>query len=66
MTAAAEQIARAVSDDPTQARRLLAETEATGHTRERTTALALQRSLLPQRMPVLGAVAAASRYLPAS
>ncbi|MER6997723.1 SpoIIE family protein phosphatase [Streptomyces sp. NPDC000410] len=36
------------------------------YTRERTTALALQRSLLPQRMPVLGAVEAASRYLPAS
>ncbi|MFJ9413339.1 SpoIIE family protein phosphatase [Streptomyces sp. NPDC101227] len=36
------------------------------YTRERTTALALQRSLLPQRMPLLGAVEAASRYLPAS
>ncbi|AJT69996.1 hypothetical protein T261_8403 [Streptomyces lydicus] len=36
------------------------------YTRERTTALALQRSLLPQRMPALSAVEAASRYLPAS
>ncbi|MFI9777262.1 SpoIIE family protein phosphatase [Streptomyces sp. NPDC051956] len=36
------------------------------YTRERTTALALQRSLLPQQMPVLGAVEAAWRYLPAS
>ncbi|OXY90329.1 hypothetical protein BEK98_35060 [Streptomyces diastatochromogenes] len=36
------------------------------YTRERTTALALQRSLLPQRMPVLGAVETASRYVPAS
>lgn len=36
------------------------------YTRERTTALALQRSLLPQRLPVLGAVEAVSRYLPAS
>jgi PAS domain S-box-containing protein len=36
------------------------------YTRERTTALALQRSLLPQRMPVLGAVESVSRYLPAS
>ncbi|MEU9116567.1 SpoIIE family protein phosphatase [Streptomyces sp. NPDC048483] len=36
------------------------------YTRERATALALQRSLLPQRMPVLGAVETASRYLPAS
>jgi len=39
---------------------------ASRYTRERTTALALQRSLLPQRLPVLGAVEAASRYLPAS
>ncbi|MBV6701711.1 SpoIIE family protein phosphatase [Kitasatospora aureofaciens] len=36
------------------------------YTRERTTALALQRSLLPQHLPVLGAVEAASRYLPAT
>ncbi|KOV58222.1 hypothetical protein ADK64_37280 [Streptomyces sp. MMG1121] len=36
------------------------------YTRERTTALALQRSLLPQRMPVLGAVETASRYVSAS
>ncbi|MEY9949830.1 SpoIIE family protein phosphatase [Kitasatospora sp. GAS1066B] len=35
------------------------------YTRERTTALALQRSLLPRRLPTLGAVEAASRYLPA-
>ncbi|MEU1407452.1 SpoIIE family protein phosphatase [Streptomyces sp. NPDC005728] len=35
------------------------------YTRERTTALALQRSLLPQQLPVLGAVEAASRYVPA-
>ncbi|MEU1405658.1 SpoIIE family protein phosphatase [Streptomyces sp. NPDC005728] len=36
------------------------------YTQERTTALALQRSLLPQQMPVLGAVEVAARYLPAS
>nr|WP_312870704.1 SpoIIE family protein phosphatase [Streptomyces himalayensis] len=35
-------------------------------TRERTAALALQRSLLPQRLPRPSAVEAASRYLPAS
>ncbi|MBV9381937.1 MAG: SpoIIE family protein phosphatase, partial [Streptosporangiaceae bacterium] len=35
-------------------------------TRERTTALALQRSLLPQRIPRQSAVEVASRYLPAS
>ncbi|MGW0367240.1 SpoIIE family protein phosphatase [Streptomyces sp. NPDC003034] len=34
--------------------------------RERTTALALQRSLLPQELPALAAVEAVSRYLPAS
>ncbi|GAA0691640.1 SpoIIE family protein phosphatase [Kitasatospora atroaurantiaca] len=39
---------------------------ASRYTRERTTALALQRSLLPQHLPVLGAVEAAWRYLPAS
>lgn len=33
---------------------------------ERKTALALQRSLLPQELPVLAAVEAVSRYLPAS
>jgi PAS domain S-box-containing protein len=33
---------------------------------ERTTALALQRSLLPQRLPAQSAVEVASRYLPAS
>ncbi|MBT2542674.1 SpoIIE family protein phosphatase [Streptomyces sp. ISL-44] len=36
------------------------------YTRERTTALALQRSLLPQQLPSLGSVEAVSRYLPAS
>ncbi|MFF8432328.1 SpoIIE family protein phosphatase [Streptomyces sp. NPDC016566] len=35
------------------------------YTQERSTALALQRSLLPQRLPVLNAVEVASRYLPA-
>lgn len=35
-------------------------------TRERTAALALQRSLLPQRLPHQSAVQVASRYLPAS
>ncbi|CAL9627525.1 SpoIIE family protein phosphatase [Streptomyces sp. enrichment culture] len=34
--------------------------------RERETALALQRSLLPRRLPRTAAVAAASRYLPAA
>ena len=36
------------------------------YTRERSTALALQRSLLPQRFPRQSAVEVASRYLPAS
>ncbi len=36
------------------------------YTRERTAALALQRSLLPQRLPTQSAVEVASRYLPAS
>ncbi|MFJ3923405.1 SpoIIE family protein phosphatase [Streptomyces sp. NPDC090022] len=35
------------------------------YTRERTAALALRRSLLPQELPVLGAVEAVCRYLPA-
>ncbi|MET8331211.1 SpoIIE family protein phosphatase [Streptomyces sp. NPDC005181] len=35
------------------------------YTRERNTALALQRSLLPQSLPVLNAVEAAGRYQPA-
>lgn len=35
-------------------------------TQERETALALQRSLLPQRLPQLSAVQVASRYLPAA
>ncbi|MEU9375324.1 SpoIIE family protein phosphatase [Streptomyces sp. NPDC048255] len=39
---------------------------ASRYTRERTTALALQRSLLPQRLPELGAVEAVGRYVPAS
>ncbi|MGW4759965.1 SpoIIE family protein phosphatase [Streptomyces chartreusis] len=39
---------------------------ASRYSRERTTALALQRSLLPQRLPSPEAVDAASRYLPAS
>jgi PAS domain S-box-containing protein len=38
---------------------------ASRYTREQTKALALQRSLLPQRLPVLGAVETCSRYLPA-
>ncbi|MDQ0809300.1 PAS domain S-box-containing protein [Streptomyces sp. B3I7] len=36
------------------------------YSRERETALALQRSLLPQRLPRTAAVEAASRYLPAA
>jgi len=36
------------------------------YTRERATALTLQRSLLPQRLPRQSAVEVASRYLPAS
>jgi PAS domain S-box-containing protein len=36
------------------------------YTRERATALALQRSLLPQRLPEQSALEVASRYLPAS
>ncbi|GGO95676.1 SpoIIE family protein phosphatase [Wenjunlia tyrosinilytica] len=39
---------------------------ASRYSRERTTALALQRSLLPQRLPSPSAVDAAWRYLPAS
>ncbi|MFG2292815.1 SpoIIE family protein phosphatase [Streptomyces sp. NPDC048603] len=39
---------------------------ASRYTRERTTALALQRSLLPQRLPDLGAVDAVARYVPAT
>ncbi|MET7619159.1 SpoIIE family protein phosphatase [Streptomyces sp. NPDC005408] len=39
---------------------------ASRYSRERETALALQRSLLPQRLPELGALDAASRYLPSS
>ncbi|MFK0216804.1 SpoIIE family protein phosphatase [Streptomyces vinaceus] len=38
---------------------------ASRYTRERTAALALRRSLLPQRLPVLGALEAVTRYLPA-
>ncbi|MGP3999017.1 SpoIIE family protein phosphatase [Streptomyces sp. 8N706] len=39
---------------------------ASRYGRERTTALTLQRSLLPQRLPSTTAVEAVSRYLPAS
>ncbi|MCX4695634.1 SpoIIE family protein phosphatase [Streptomyces sp. NBC_01408] len=38
---------------------------ASRYTRERTTALALRRSLLPQELPELGAAETVSRYLPA-
>lgn len=38
---------------------------ASRYTRERTAAVALRRSLLPQRLPVLGALEAVTRYLPA-
>src|SRR5215831_10597438 len=48
------------------ARAALSLDNAWRYTRERTTALALQRSLLPQRLPEQSAVEVASRYLPAS
>ncbi len=48
------------------ARAALSLDNARRYTRERTTALALQRSLLPQRLPKQSAVDVASRYLPAS
>jgi len=48
------------------ARAALSLDNAWRYTRERTTALALQRSLLPQRLPDQSAVEVASRYLPAS
>ncbi len=48
------------------ARAALSLDNARRYTRERTTALALQRSLLPLRLPRQSAVDAASRYLPAS
>ena len=48
------------------ARAALSLDNARRYTHERTTALALQRSLLPQRLPVQSAVEVASRYLPAS
>jgi PAS domain S-box-containing protein len=48
------------------ARAALSLDNARRYTRERTTALALQRSLLPQRLPRQSAVEVASRYLPAS
>ena len=48
------------------ARAALSVDNARRYTRERTTALALQRSLLPQRLPEQSAVEVASRYLPAS
>ena len=46
------------------ARAALSVDNARRYTRERTTALALQRSLLPQRLPEQSAVEVASRYLP--
>ncbi len=57
-------------DDLTLAEELVARAavcldNARRFTRERTAALALQRSLLPRRLPELSAVEAASRYLPA-
>jgi PAS domain S-box-containing protein len=48
------------------ARAALSLDNARRYTHERTTALALQRSLLPQRFPEQSAVEVASRYLPAS
>lgn len=48
------------------ARAALSLDDARRYTRERATALALQRSLLPQRLPEQSAVDVASRYLPAS
>jgi PAS domain S-box-containing protein len=48
------------------ARAALSLDNARRYTRERTTALALQRSLLPQRLPRQSGVEVASRYLPAS
>jgi PAS domain S-box-containing protein len=48
------------------ARAALSLDNARRYTRERATALALQRSLLPQRLPEQSAVEVASRYLPAS
>ena len=48
------------------ARAALSLDNARRYTSERTTALALQRSLLPQRLPRQSAVEVASRYLPAS
>jgi PAS domain S-box-containing protein len=48
------------------ARAALSLDNACRFTHERTTALALQRSLLPQRLPEQSAVEVASRYLPAS
>lgn len=48
------------------ARAALSLDNACRYTHERTTALALQRSLLPQRLPEQSAVEVATRYLPAS
>jgi serine phosphatase RsbU (regulator of sigma subunit)/anti-sigma regulatory factor (Ser/Thr protein kinase) len=48
------------------ARAALSLDNACRYTHERTTALALQRSLLPQRLPEQSAVEVASRYLPAN
>jgi PAS domain S-box-containing protein len=48
------------------ARAALSVDNARRYTRERSTALALQRSLLPRRLPEQSAMDVASRYLPAS
>jgi PAS domain S-box-containing protein len=48
------------------ARAALSLDNACRYTHQRTTALALQRSLLPQQLPEQSAVEVASRYLPAS
>jgi PAS domain S-box-containing protein len=48
------------------ARAALSLDNARRYTRERATAVALQRSLLPQRLPEQSALEVASRYLPAS
>ncbi len=51
--------------DELAARAAVAIDNARRYTRERATALTLQRSLLPQRLPAQTAVDVASRYLPA-
>lgn len=52
--------------DELAARAAVAIDNARRYTRERETALSLQHSLLPQRMPEQAAMEAASRYIPAS